>query len=73
MPLVFFYPKNQVNAIPNGPKTISNSLLSKILSYYYPWAGTLKDNATIECDDHGAEFLEVQINSPMDKVVNHPI
>ncbi|TMW82774.1 hypothetical protein EJD97_004965 [Solanum chilense] len=75
MPLVFFYPKNQVNAIPNGPKTLSNLLsnsLSKILSYYYPWAGTLKDNATIECDDHGAEFLEVQINSPMDKVVNHP-
>ncbi|XP_015078882.2 acylsugar acyltransferase 3-like [Solanum pennellii] len=75
MPLVFFYPKNQVNAIPNGPKTISNVLsnsLSKILSYYYPWAGTLKDNATIECDDQGAEFLEVQINSSMDKVVNHP-
>ncbi|WMV35658.1 hypothetical protein MTR67_029043 [Solanum verrucosum] len=69
IPLVFFYTKNQVNAIPNGPKTLSNSL-SKILSYYYPWAGSLKDNATIECDDHGAEFLEVQINSPMDKVVD---
>ncbi|KAL3335832.1 hypothetical protein AABB24_031852 [Solanum stoloniferum] len=75
IPLVFFYTKNQVNAIPNGPKILSNLLsnsLSKTLSYYYPWAGSLKDNATIECDDHGAEFLEVQINSPMDKVVNHP-
>ncbi|KAG5602695.1 hypothetical protein H5410_034065, partial [Solanum commersonii] len=69
MPCGFFYPKNQVNVIPNGPKQLSNSL-SKILSYYYPWAGSLKDNATIECDDHGAEFLEVQINSPMDKVVD---
>ncbi|KAF3684881.1 putative polygalacturonase-like [Capsicum annuum] len=75
IPLVFFYPKNQVNSIPNGPKQLSNLLtnsLSKALTYYYPWAGRLKDNATIECDDNGAEFLEVQINSPMDKVVNHP-
>ncbi|KAM3374358.1 acyltransferase Pun1-like [Capsicum galapagoense] len=69
MPFVFFYSKNQVNAIPNGPKQLSNLLtdsLSKALSHYYPWAGSLKDNATIECDDHGAEF------SPMDKVANHP-
>ncbi|KAM3307656.1 acyltransferase Pun1-like [Capsicum chacoense] len=75
MPFVFFYSKNQVNAIPNGPKQILNLLtdsLSKALSHYCPWAGSLKDNATIECDDHGAEFLEVQINSPMDKVANHP-
>ncbi|KAK4373516.1 hypothetical protein RND71_008900 [Anisodus tanguticus] len=34
--------------------------------------GNLKDNATIDCDDHGAEFLEVDINSPMDKVIHHP-
>ncbi|KAF3684878.1 putative deacetylvindoline O-acetyltransferase-like isoform X2 [Capsicum annuum] len=75
MPFVFFYSKNQVNAIPNGPKQILNLLtdsLSKALSHYCPWAGSLKDNATIECDDHGAEFLEVQINSTMDKVANHP-
>ncbi|MCD9637856.1 hypothetical protein HAX54_021395 [Datura stramonium] len=75
IPFVFFYPKNQVNAIPNGAKQISDLLansLSKTLTCYYPWAGSLKDNATIECDDNGAEFLEVQINSPMDNVVNHP-
>ncbi|KAM3374351.1 acyltransferase Pun1-like [Capsicum galapagoense] len=75
MPLVFFYPKNQVNAIPNGPKQLSNLLaksLSKTLTCYYPWAGSLKDNATIECDGKGAEFLEIQIDSPMDEVVHHP-
>uniref|UniRef100_M1A5J9 Acyltransferase n=1 Tax=Solanum tuberosum TaxID=4113 RepID=M1A5J9_SOLTU len=72
MPFVFFYPKNQVNVIPNGPKQLSNSL-SKTSSYYYPWAGSLKDNATIECDDHGAELLQVQINSPMGKVVDSNI
>ncbi|KAF3662815.1 hypothetical protein FXO38_10952 [Capsicum annuum] len=75
IPLVFFCTKNQVNAIPNGPKQLSNLLtnsFSKALTYFYPWAGSLKDNSTIECDDSGAEFLEVQINSTMDKVANHP-
>ncbi|XP_049354429.1 disease resistance protein RPH8A-like [Solanum verrucosum] len=33
---------------------------------------SLKNNATIQCDDHGAEFFEVEINSSMDKVINHP-
>ncbi|XP_049391689.1 acyltransferase Pun1-like [Solanum stenotomum] len=32
---------------------------------------SLKNNATIECDDHGAEFFEVEINSSMDKVIHH--
>ncbi|XP_059301924.1 acyltransferase Pun1-like [Lycium ferocissimum] len=72
IPLVFFYTKA---TIPNGPKQLSQLLansLSKTLTCYYPWAGSLKDNATIDCDDHGAEFFEVQINSPMDKIVYHP-
>ncbi|XP_049391688.1 acyltransferase Pun1-like [Solanum stenotomum] len=34
--------------------------------------GSLKNNATIECDDHGAEFFKVEINSSMDKAINHP-
>lgn len=59
----------------NGPKQLSNLLanpLSKALTCYYPWAGRLKDNATIDCDDSGAEFFEVQISSQMDKVIHHP-
>ncbi|KAM3307664.1 hypothetical protein P3S67_009407 [Capsicum chacoense] len=39
IPLVFFFPKNQVNAIPNGPKQLScllSNSLSNALTYYYP-------------------------------------
>ncbi|WMV23358.1 hypothetical protein MTR67_016743 [Solanum verrucosum] len=42
------------------------------LSLLDQFFGSLKNNATIECDDHGAEFFEVEINSSMDKVINHP-
>lgn len=73
MPMVFFYSKHQVATIPKHQLSefLVNSL-SKTLTYYYPLAGSLKDNAIIECDDHGAEFLEVEINSSMDKVIYHP-
>ncbi|XP_009607076.1 acyltransferase Pun1-like [Nicotiana tomentosiformis] len=76
IPLVFLYSKQQVDTIfPNGPKQqLSKFLeisLSKTLTCYYPWAGRLKDNATVECNDVGAEYFEVQINSPMDEVVHH--
>ncbi|KAK4720762.1 hypothetical protein R3W88_010995 [Solanum pinnatisectum] len=72
VPFVFFYPKHQVATIPKHKlsKFLTNSL-SKTLTFYYPWEGSLKNNATIECDDHGAEFFEVEINSSMDKVIHH--
>ncbi|XP_019226719.1 PREDICTED: acylsugar acyltransferase 3-like [Nicotiana attenuata] len=41
--------------------------MSKAITYYYPWVGSLRDNATIDCDDTGVEFLEVEVNFPMDK------
>ncbi|KAL3370225.1 hypothetical protein AABB24_007319, partial [Solanum stoloniferum] len=73
VPFVFFYPKHQVATIPKHKlsKFLTNSL-SKTLTFYYPWAGSLKNNATIECDDHGVEFFELEINSSMDKVIHHP-
>ncbi|XP_060185809.1 acyltransferase Pun1-like [Lycium barbarum] len=42
---------------------------SCVVVSYYPWAERLKNNATVECNDNGAEFLEVQdsiIPSPSD-------
>lgn len=75
IPFALFYPKKLVDTISGGPKQISKLLensLSKTLTCYYPWAGSSIDNATIHCNDIGAELLEVQINSPMDNVVNNP-
>ncbi|TMW82390.1 hypothetical protein EJD97_006047 [Solanum chilense] len=73
MPFVFFYSNHQVATIPKHQfsEFLTNSL-SKTLTSYYPWAGSLKDNATIECDDHGAEFFEVEINSSMNEVIHNP-
>uniref|UniRef100_M1DCT2 Acetyltranferase n=1 Tax=Solanum tuberosum TaxID=4113 RepID=M1DCT2_SOLTU len=72
MPIVLFYPKHQLQ---QGPKHLSKFLensFSKAISYHQPWVGSLRDNATIHCDDTGAEFFEVEVNCPMDQVVHHP-
>ncbi|OIT37273.1 PREDICTED: acylsugar acyltransferase 3-like [Nicotiana attenuata] len=50
------------------PTKISNILensLSQTLSLYYPYAGRLKDNTIVDRNDAGAEFVQVQINSPI--------
>ncbi|XP_015158798.1 acylsugar acyltransferase 3-like [Solanum tuberosum] len=72
MPLVLFYPKHQLE---QGPKQLSKLLqnsFSKALTYHQPWVESLRDNATIQCDDTGAEFFEVEVNCPMDQVVHCP-
>ncbi|KAH0715750.1 hypothetical protein KY284_008655 [Solanum tuberosum] len=72
MPIVLFYPKHQLQ---QGPKHLSKLLensFSKAISYHQPWVGSLSDNATIHCDNTGAEFFEVEVNCPMDQVVHHP-
>ncbi|XP_060170163.1 acyltransferase Pun1-like [Lycium barbarum] len=72
MPLVLFYPKHQLE---QGPKQLSKLLensFSKAMTYHHPWAGSLRDNATILCDDTGAEFFEVEVNCPMAQVVHRP-
>ena len=74
IPFGFFYSKNQLGALSNQPDQISNLLensLSRILVSYYPYAGNMKDNATIDCNDKDVEFLNVQIDAPMSQILNH--
>lgn len=75
IPFSLFYTKQQLDAISknNNPTQISHLLeesLSKILSTYYPYAGRLKDNTVVDCNDTGAEFIEVQISCPISQTLN---
>ncbi|XP_060211179.1 acylsugar acyltransferase 3-like [Lycium barbarum] len=70
MPIVAFYPFPSKN-----PQQISNILeksLSKVLSSYFPFAGRLRDNTFVDCNDRGAKFMNVEYDCPMSKVVNLP-
>ncbi|XP_019235181.1 PREDICTED: acylsugar acyltransferase 3-like [Nicotiana attenuata] len=76
IPIAFFYPRPLHHNINKSSKqelaqVLENSL-SKSLTSYYPFAGKLKDNVAIECNDMGAKFLNVELNCSMSDVVNLP-
>lgn len=55
--------------------TVSESLqasLSKALVHFYPLAGRLKSSASIECNDEGGHFLEVQVNCQLADLLKLP-
>ncbi|KAK4852752.1 hypothetical protein QYF36_026786 [Acer negundo] len=43
--------------------------LSKTLTHYYPLAGRVKDDFSIDCDDYGVAFIEANIASYMSDVL----
>ncbi|XP_050109943.1 stemmadenine O-acetyltransferase-like [Malus sylvestris] len=83
IPLLFFYPNN-TNSDNGGVKNNdhhslfaerSNLLkksLSEALTRFYPFAGEFKYNVSISCNDHGAAFLEAQVNCPASKILENP-
>nr|AJF98585.1 acylsugar acyltransferase 3 [Solanum habrochaites] len=71
-PCAFFYPKIPQNYSNKISQILENSL-SKILSFYYPLAGKINNNYTyVDCNDTGAEYLNVGINCPMSQIINNP-
>ncbi|KAJ9176245.1 hypothetical protein P3X46_011580 [Hevea brasiliensis] len=66
IPLILFYP-----ACAERSQMLKTSL-SETLTLWYPLAGRLKDNAYVECEDQGAEYLEARINCPLSEFLNKP-
>ncbi|KAF3659581.1 putative deacetylvindoline O-acetyltransferase-like [Capsicum annuum] len=71
-PVAYFYSKPENNNITQISHILENSL-SKILSSYYPFAGRVKDNKYVNCndDDIGVEYLNVRVNCPISEILNN--
>ncbi|OIT04893.1 PREDICTED: acylsugar acyltransferase 3-like [Nicotiana attenuata] len=75
VPFAFFYPKLSNTWSDKPSNIISEHLensLSKVLSHYYPFAGKLNENVSVDCNDGGVEFFTTKINCPMAKILNDP-
>ncbi|XP_027156393.1 acylsugar acyltransferase 3-like [Coffea eugenioides] len=58
--MALFYPNIQGSdrLSANQISTVLQLSLSKTLTYYYPFAGRLKNNLFIDCNDMGVQFIE---------------
>lgn len=76
--VVFFYPNSDINSTSNTATSVSQksqslkNSLSKILLHFYPLAGQLKDAVTIDCNDHGACFIEAKSKSKLNDFLSNP-
>ncbi|XP_021911535.1 BAHD acyltransferase At5g47980-like [Carica papaya] len=46
--------------------------LSETLTLFYPLAGKMKDDCSIDCDDEGANFLEARVNHTLHQFLSKP-
>uniref|UniRef100_A0A3Q7HSZ9 Uncharacterized protein n=2 Tax=Solanum lycopersicum TaxID=4081 RepID=A0A3Q7HSZ9_SOLLC len=65
-----FYPNP--SKTPEQVSSILENSLSKVLSSYYPFAGTLRDNTFVDCNDRGAKFMNVRYDCPMSEIAKLP-
>ena len=75
--LLLFYFNHTVDpSLPHAKSAeISHTLkasLSQTLARFYPLAGKVKDNVSIECNDDGADFLEAQVNCRLSDILEQP-
>ncbi|KAK7851443.1 vinorine synthase [Quercus suber] len=76
VPFLFFYTQNGAySKISTDPtksfSTVLKQSLSDVLTRYYPLAGRVKDNLTVDCNDEGVLYREAQVKCKLSDIVTH--
>ncbi|XP_038716204.1 stemmadenine O-acetyltransferase-like [Tripterygium wilfordii] len=68
-PIVLFYHSNSDSVI---SLDLLKQSLSKTLTHFYPLAGTINDDLSIDCSDEGAYYVETKVNCTLDHFLTNP-
>jgi len=71
VPILLFYSASDATHI----TTISHNLkasLSEVLTLYYPFCGTLRDNSSVECNDEGVIFTHSTVPIDLSSMLKNP-
>ncbi|XP_062099004.1 stemmadenine O-acetyltransferase-like [Humulus lupulus] len=71
VPMLFFYPNNQATSSDQRSHNLKKSL-SESLARFYPIAGTILNNSTIDCNDEGAQYIEARYNGLLSTFLEQP-
>lgn len=69
-PIVLFYETGHIDVIKR--LQVLKTSLSETLSSFYPLAGKIKDELSIDCDDEGAYFVETRVSRPLNEFLDQP-
>ncbi|XP_062015847.1 BAHD acyltransferase At5g47980-like [Rosa rugosa] len=73
-PLVLFYPYNDrdVTFTPAKRSLWMKKSLSETLTRFYPFAGRIKENISIECFDDGVDYVEARVHGLLSTLLAQP-
>ncbi|XVE74855.1 hypothetical protein DITRI_Ditri12bG0051700 [Diplodiscus trichospermus] len=76
-PLIFWYPNDTDAADDLFAKARERSQrlkksLSQTLARFYPFAGRIRSNSFIECNDEGVEYIEARVNCLIQDILKQP-
>ncbi|XP_068664961.1 vinorine synthase-like [Aristolochia californica] len=74
IPLVFFYSSNiKVAKSQNAAKSHRlKTCLSETLTRFFPLAGRVKEESSVDCNDQGVDFVEAQVSSQLSEFLKLP-
>ncbi|KAF9679369.1 hypothetical protein SADUNF_Sadunf06G0007900 [Salix dunnii] len=67
IPVIFFYSPSRETFCKNSDYLKES--FSRTLTHFYPFAGRVKDDFSIDCNDDGAAFIEAQVSGDMSMVI----
>ncbi|KAJ4715303.1 vinorine synthase-like [Melia azedarach] len=80
--VLLFYPLNQnlhlsstlvdIDHIVSERLQLLKQSLSEVLTLYYPLAGRIKDDTSVDCNDEGIYFVEARSKIPLNQFLNQP-
>ncbi|KAD5507501.1 hypothetical protein E3N88_15204 [Mikania micrantha] len=73
-PIIFYYPNNNGDNIFQALQRslVLKKSLSETLTQFYPLAGTIKNNLSIDCNDVGANYVLALVHGRLDGFLRQP-
>ncbi|XP_068667424.1 stemmadenine O-acetyltransferase-like [Aristolochia californica] len=74
LPLILYYSSNSIgDNAHNASKTDQlKSSLSEALTRFFPLAGRMKDESSVDCHDQGVDFFEAEVSSQLSEYLSLP-
>ncbi|XP_028076282.1 vinorine synthase-like isoform X2 [Camellia sinensis] len=73
VPLVLFYSLEEAPQVQQSEvSSILRTSLSNTLTQFYPLAGRVKGESSVDCNDKGVDYIETRVDSQLSNIIDRP-